>query len=57
MTGSVIGSPRAMRRMLALAASEFIAPIVEHMPLARANDAVSRVREGAARMRIVLDMV
>jgi len=57
VTGSVIGSPQAMRRMLALAAQESIAPIVEHMPLARANEAVSRVREGAARMRIVLDMV
>ena len=56
VTGSVIGSPATMRRMLALAAAEGIAPIVEHMPLARANEAVTRVREGAARMRVVLDV-
>ena len=57
VTGSVIGSPAAMKRMLALAARESIAPIVEHMPLARANEAVARVRGGAARMRVVLDVV
>lgn len=56
VTGSVIGSPATMRRMLALAAREGIAPLVEHLPLARANEAVARVREGAARMRIVLDV-
>jgi uncharacterized zinc-type alcohol dehydrogenase-like protein len=56
VTGSVIGSPKTMRRMLALAAKESIAPIVERMPLERANEAVDRVRAGAARMRIVLDV-
>jgi D-arabinose 1-dehydrogenase-like Zn-dependent alcohol dehydrogenase len=56
MTGSVIGSPATMRRMLALAAAQHIAPIVEHMPLARANEAIERVRSGAARMRVVLDV-
>lgn len=56
VTGSVIGSPSTMRRMLAVAAASGIAPIVERMPLARANEAVARVREGAARMRIVLDV-
>lgn len=56
LTGSVIGSPRAMRRMLALAAWDGIAPIVEHLPLSRANEAIARVRDGAARMRVVLDV-
>ena len=56
VTGSVIGSPATMRRMLALAAGQGIAPIVERMPLARANDAIARVRSGAARMRIVLEV-
>jgi uncharacterized zinc-type alcohol dehydrogenase-like protein len=56
VTGSVIGSPATMRRMLALAARERIAPVVEHMPLAHANEAVARVRYGAARMRVVLDV-
>jgi alcohol/geraniol dehydrogenase (NADP+) len=57
VTGSVIGSPAAMRRMLALAASSETAPIVERMPWQRANEAIARVREGAARMRVVLDVV
>ena len=56
VTGSVIGSPSAMRRMLSLAAERGIAPIVEHLPLARANEAIARVREGRARMRVVLDV-
>jgi uncharacterized zinc-type alcohol dehydrogenase-like protein len=56
ITGSVIGSPATMRRMLAIAAREGIAPIVEHLPLARANEAIARVRDGAARMRVVLDV-
>lgn len=56
VTGSVIGSPATMRKMLALAAATRIAPIVEHMPLERANEAVTRVRTGAARMRVVLDV-
>jgi uncharacterized zinc-type alcohol dehydrogenase-like protein len=56
VTGSVIGSSATMRRMLALAAREAIAPIVEHLPLGRANEAVARVRDGTARMRIVLDV-
>lgn len=56
VTGSVIGSPATMRKMLSVAAEHHIAPITESMPLARANEAVSRVREGRARMRVVLDV-
>jgi alcohol/geraniol dehydrogenase (NADP+) len=55
ITGSVIGSTKAMRRMLAFAAEHRIDPMTERMPLAAANDAVARVRDGRARMRIVLD--
>ncbi len=56
VTGSVIGSPATMRRMLEVAAREGIAPIVEHLPLSQANEAVVRVRDGAARLRVVLDV-
>ena len=56
ITGSVIGSRATMQRMLAFAAERGIAPITERMPLARANDAVASVREGRARMRVVLDV-
>jgi alcohol/geraniol dehydrogenase (NADP+) len=55
ITGSVIGSPGTMRRMLAFAAEHGIAPIVERMPMAAANRAIARVRAGAARLRIILD--
>jgi len=56
ITGSFIGSPATMRRMLAFAAKHRIAPIVERMPMNAANEAIDRVRTGAARMRIVLDV-
>jgi uncharacterized zinc-type alcohol dehydrogenase-like protein len=55
ITGSVIGSPRTMKRMLAFAAEHRIAPVVERMPMSAANEAIARVREGRARMRIILD--
>lgn len=55
LTGSVIGSPATMRRMLAFAAEHGIAPIVERMPMDRVNEALDRVRSGSARMRIILD--
>lgn len=57
ITGSVIGSPQTMREMLTFAGHHQIAPIVERMDMtvASANEALSRVREGKARMRIILD--
>ena len=42
--------------MLSTAAEHGIAPITESMPLARANEAIARVREGRARLRVVLDV-
>ncbi|MFO0662807.1 MAG: NAD(P)-dependent alcohol dehydrogenase [Polyangiaceae bacterium] len=54
VTGSVIGSPETMSRMLAFASEKRVAPIVEHAPLREANAAASRLRSGQARMRIVL---
>lgn len=56
ITGSVIGGPATMRRMLAFAARHRIAPIIERMPMEKANEAIDRVRAGQARMRIVLDV-
>jgi uncharacterized zinc-type alcohol dehydrogenase-like protein len=53
ITGSVIGSPATMKRMLAFAGEKKIAPIVERMPMSRVNDAIARVRAGQARMRVV----
>lgn len=45
-----------MRRMLAFAAAHGIAPMVERMPLAFVNEAITRLRAGNARLRIVLDV-
>lgn len=56
ITGSIIGSRATMGRMLSFAADHAIAPITERLPLSRANEAVASVREGRARMRIVLDV-
>lgn len=55
ITGSIIGSTATMRRMLAFAAQHRIAPMVERLPMAAANQAIARVRSGGARMRIILD--
>lgn len=55
LTGSVIGSPATMRRMLDFATENRVKPITEHMPMAKVNDALDRVRAGEARLRVVLD--
>jgi len=55
ITGSVIGSPATMRRMLDFSATHGITPVIERLPMSRANEAVARVREGKARLRIILD--
>ncbi len=54
ITGSFLGSRAVMREMLDFAHAHKIAPKVELMPMARANDAVHRVRENKARYRVVL---
>jgi len=54
MTGSLLGSPATMREMLAFAQSKGVRPRVELMPMARANEAIQRLKENRARYRIVL---
>lgn len=55
VTGSVIGSPQSIARMLAFAAVHRVSAITEHLPFAQATAALERLRAGEARMRIVLD--
>ena len=55
LTGHLTGSPHDTEQAMRFAAANGVRPVVERMPLARANDAVERLREGAARFRIVLD--
>jgi uncharacterized zinc-type alcohol dehydrogenase-like protein len=55
VTGSVIGSPETMVRMLDFAATNGVRPVLETMPMSQANEALARVREGKANLRIVLN--
>ena len=53
--GSPVGSPATIATMLAFAARHGIAPVTEHFPMSRVNDALDHLRAGRARYRIVLD--
>jgi uncharacterized zinc-type alcohol dehydrogenase-like protein len=55
LSGSPLGSPSTVATMLDFAARHGIAPVTEHFPMSRANDALERLRSGQARYRIVLD--
>lgn len=52
--GSAVGSPGAIREMLALAVEHGIAATVETAPMGSANEALDRTRRNAARYRMVL---
>jgi uncharacterized zinc-type alcohol dehydrogenase-like protein len=55
ISGSAIGSPANMAKMLAFCARHGIAPEVEHFPMSKINEAIDHLRSGKARYRIVLD--
>jgi uncharacterized zinc-type alcohol dehydrogenase-like protein len=55
LSGSPIGSPANLAKMLAFCARHGIEPQVEHFPMSRVNDALDHLRAGKARYRIVLD--
>lgn len=54
VSASPVGSPGSIARMLDFAAFHGIAPDVEEFPFSRINEAVERLRSGAARYRVVL---
>jgi uncharacterized zinc-type alcohol dehydrogenase-like protein len=54
VSGSPVGSPTVIDRMLAFSARHAIAPIVETFPMSKVNDALEHLRSGKARYRIVL---
>ena len=56
VSGSPTGAPVTISQMLEFAARHGVKPYVEHFPLANVNDALARLKEGAARYRIVLDV-
>lgn len=54
ISGTPVGSPATIRRMLEFAARHGINPVTEHFPLERVNDAIAHLRSGQARYRVVL---
>ncbi len=54
ISGSPVGSPTAIDRMLEFCGRHSIAPVVETFPMAKVNDALEHLRAGKARYRIVL---
>lgn len=55
ITGSIIGSPKNIRQMLAFAAEHQIVPQTESFPMSRTKEALQRMRNGLPRYRIVLE--
>ncbi|MER6329346.1 alcohol dehydrogenase catalytic domain-containing protein [Streptomyces sp. NPDC001034] len=55
LTGHLTGSPRETEEAMAFAVTTGMRPMIERMPLEEAGEAVTRLRSGAPRFRIVLD--
>jgi uncharacterized zinc-type alcohol dehydrogenase-like protein len=55
VSGSPTGSPVVISSMLEFAARHAITPQVEHFPMRKVNDALSRLASGNVRYRVVLD--
>jgi uncharacterized zinc-type alcohol dehydrogenase-like protein len=51
---SPVGPPVVIRQMLDFAARHNVAPVNEHFPMSKVNDAMEHLRSGKARYRIVL---
>ncbi|MEU3040760.1 alcohol dehydrogenase catalytic domain-containing protein [Streptomyces diastaticus] len=57
LSGHLTGSPRETEEAMAFAVTTGVRPMIERMPLKKAGEAVTRLRAGAPRFRIVLDTV
>lgn len=55
LTGHLTGSSRETEEAMDFAVTNNVRPMIERMPLEKAGDAVTRLRSGAPRFRIVLD--
>jgi len=55
LSGTPTGAPATIRTMLDFCARHHIEPVTESFPMSHVNDAVSKLRAGAARYRIVLE--
>jgi uncharacterized zinc-type alcohol dehydrogenase-like protein len=54
VSASPVGSPATIARMLEFAAKHEIAPVTEHFEFDQVNEALARLKSGAARYRVVL---
>ncbi len=55
VSGSPLGSPATIRRMLDFCARHAIRPQVERLPMSKIGEAFQRLKDGSPRYRIVLD--
>lgn len=55
VSSSLAGSRGVMDKMLRFAAQHRIAPITEHFPMSKVNEAIDKIAAGKAAYRIVLD--
>ncbi len=55
ISGSPLGSPATMAKMLAFCARHHVAPTIEKFPMSRVNEALAHLRAGKARYRLVLE--
>ena len=55
ISGSPLGGPAVVTRMLDFCARHSIAPTIETFPMSRINDALDHLRAGKARYRVVLE--
>lgn len=54
VSGSPIGSPATITKMLEFAKRHNIKPVIEKFSFDKINDAIARLRSGEAKFRIVL---
>lgn len=54
ISGSPVGSPMAITKMLEFSARHGVAPVTETFPMSKVNEAMDHLRAGKARYRIVL---
>jgi uncharacterized zinc-type alcohol dehydrogenase-like protein len=54
VSGSPIGGPAALSKMLDFSAMHSVAPVTENFSMSDVNAALDRLRSGQARYRIVL---
>ncbi len=56
VSGSPLGSPATLARMLAFCARHDIRPVTEHFAMSDVNEALAHLEAGRARYRVVLDV-